>query len=237
MHMGDDERRRNDFKSEQTAYSGLLDSFSRDGTLRLPGQICFDATQDLGQECPGAAARIQHIHVVRRQSQRDFQIVFQRIVDARHHVLHYLFRCVPNPHLLAQLGIEGFQKRLVKVRYCIAFLEFREEQRFFNPVKCGCGPVQHFDKTEILQAIRIRDLTEQRSKHRCSQMPIGFSPSERSGIELTGLRQQIFRFSGLVRPQHPGRADAVEQCLNQCRMKEVRSLRAFETHPQCNFQC
>ena len=76
---------------------------------------------------PGAAARIEHIDVFRGQPIGNVEIVLKRLVHAGNHVLHDLGGRIPDPQLFPQIGIEGFEKRLVEIRNGLAFPEASEE--------------------------------------------------------------------------------------------------------------
>ena len=119
-------------------------------------------------------------------SVRDAKIVLQCPVHAGDHVVHHLRRRVPDAQLLAQVGIEGFEERLIEVRHCFALVELGEEGGAVHPVERGGRPVQHLDEAERLQPSGVGKLLEQRPQHRRAQMPDRLAPMEPSNFVLVG---------------------------------------------------
>ena len=117
----------------------------------LSFQIDGDAAQHFGEIGPGAAARVEHVDVLRREAIRDAEIVLECLVHAGDHVADHFRRRVPDAQLLAQVGIEGFQERLVEVRHRFAFVEAGEEGHAVHPVERRRRPIQHFDEIQPLQ--------------------------------------------------------------------------------------
>ena len=115
------------------------------------------------------------------------------------------------------------QEGFVEIRHGLAFAEFGEERGTVHAVQCCGGPVQHFDQAERLETGRGGELLKQGLQHRSAQMPDRFAPVERGGRAAPAPRP---------RPQHPGREHAVEQRLDQGRVKEARPLIALEADAQ-----
>ena len=52
----------------------------------------------------------------------------QQLIDALDHIVHDLGGRVPDAEVFAQLGIEGFQKGLVKIRHGLVFRRYRRRR-------------------------------------------------------------------------------------------------------------
>ena len=153
--MGDDEGGGHDLEAEDPFGRRLFHPRAGERAQAPAFQIGGDAAQHFGEIGPGAAAGVEHIDVFRRQPLGDIQVVLQRPVDPRDHVADHFRRRVPDPELLAQLGIEGFEERLVEIGHRLAFVEAREERFPVNPAERGGGPVQHLDESERLEPVRL----------------------------------------------------------------------------------
>ena len=130
--------------------------------------------------------------------------------------------------MLAQVGIEGFEKGFVEVRHRLTLLKAGEEGGAVHAVE-GCrGPVQHLDEAERLQAAGVGKLLEQRPQHGRAQMPDRGAPVERTGRRRSCALRQC--------PKHPGREDAVEQGLHQGGMEEVRAALPLKPDAERLFQ-
>ena len=226
LQVGDDERRRHDLKAEHALEGRLLHPRARQGAQAGALQVGGDAAQHFGQIRAGAAARVQHVNVVRRQPGGNAQVLLQRQIDPRHHVAHHLGRRVPHPQLLAQVRVEGFQEGFVEVGHRLAFVKAGEEGVAVHPFKGRRRPIQHLHQAQRLQPPGIRELLEQRPQHRRPQMPNRFPPAEGAA----GRR-------GLTAPQHPRGEDAVEERLHQRGLKEPQAALALEVQPQRLLQC
>ena len=128
---------------------------ARERAEALSFEIGCDPAQHFRQIGPGAAARVEHIDILRRQAFGDAEIVLQRPVHAGDHVAHHFRRRVPDAELLAEFGIEGFEERLVEIGHRLTLVEAGEERRAVHPVEGGGGPVQHLDQAERLQPTGI----------------------------------------------------------------------------------
>ena len=135
--MGDDERRGHDLEAEDALGCGLLDARSCQSAQAASLQIVGDPAQHLGEVCPGAAAGIEHVDVLRRQPVGDAEIVLERPVHAGDHVAHHLGRRVPDAELLAQLGVERFKEWLVEILYRLTLAESCRRRR---PAPRGPAP-------------------------------------------------------------------------------------------------
>ena len=125
------------------------------------------------------------------------------------------------PKLLAQLGVEGFQERLIEVGHSLACVEAVEEGRAVDTVQGRRRPVQQLDQSQGLKLRGRGQLLEEGAQDGRSQVPYGVVP-----VEWAGGRRR------LARPQHPCGEDAVEEGLHQGGAKEGRSPLALETHSQ-----
>ena len=85
---------------------------------------------------------------------------------------------VPDAELLAQLGIEGLQERLVEVLHGVPLVEGLEElprdPRGSVRRRSSRGP----RSGPAAQTVGIGDLHEQRAEHRHAQEPVGQSASQ-----------------------------------------------------------
>ena len=97
---------------------------------------------------PVPQAGVEDEDVLGRQAVGDAQVLLQRHVDAGDHVAHHLDGRVPDAKLLAKLGVEGLQERLVEVRHGLAGVEAVEEGRAVDPVQGRRRPVQQLDQTQ-----------------------------------------------------------------------------------------
>ena len=226
LQVRDDERRRHDLKAEHALEGRLLHPCTSQGAQAGALQVGGDAAQHFGQIRAGAAARVQHVNVVRRQPGRDAQVLLQRQIDPRHHVAHHLGRRVPHAQLLAQIRVEGFQEGFVEVGHRLAFVKAGEEGAAVHPLKGRRRPIQHLHQAQRLQPPGIRELLEQRPQHRRPQMPNRLPPAEGAA----GRR-------GLTAPEHPSGEDAVEERLHQRGLKEAQAAFALEVQPQRLLQC
>ena len=143
LKMRDHEGRGHDFEAEHALYCRLFHPSADERPESLAFEIRSDAAQDFRQIGPGAAARVEDVDVLRCESICDAEVVLQCLVHPRDHVANDLARCVPDAKLLAQIGIERFQKWLVEIGDCIALGEAGEEGCAVHPVQRGGGPVQH----------------------------------------------------------------------------------------------
>ena len=115
LQMGDDEGRGHNLETKHPFQCRLLHPRTGERTKALSFQIGGDAAQHFGQIGPGAAARVEHVDVLRREAVRYAEVVLQCFVHTGDHVADDFHRRVPDTQLLAQVGIEGFQERLVEV--------------------------------------------------------------------------------------------------------------------------
>ena len=143
--MRDDEGRGHDLEAEHATHGRLLHPRAGERTEAPAREVGGDPAQDFRQIGPGAAARIEHIDVLRREAIGNTEVVSHRLVHAGDHVADHLRRRVPDPQLLTQIGVEGFQKRLIEVGHRLALVEAGEKGRAIHSVECGGGPVQYFD--------------------------------------------------------------------------------------------
>ena len=115
-------------------------------------EVVGDASQHLGEVRAGAAAWIEYGDVIGGQAFGDSEVVLQRPVDAGDHVSDDLGGGVPDAELLAEGGVEGLQEGLVEVWDGLALAEPVEEGDAVDAVEGGCGPVQHLDQAQGLEA-------------------------------------------------------------------------------------
>ena len=148
--MGDDKRRRHDLKAEHALSRRLLDPRTRQRTQALAFQIGGDAAQHFSQIRSGAAARVEHIDVFRREAIGQAEIVPQSLVHASDHVAHHFRWRVPDAELFPQVGIKGLEERLVEIRDGLALVEAGKEGGTIDPVERRRCPVEHFDEAERL---------------------------------------------------------------------------------------
>ena len=234
--MRDDEGRGHDLEAEHAAHGRLLHPRTGERAEASAREVSSDTAQDFREIGPGAAARIEHIDVLCCESIGDTEVVPHRPVHASDHVADHLRRRVPDAQLLTQLGVEGFQKRLIEVGHGLAFGEAGEKHGPVNPIEGGGRPVQHFDQPQRLQATRIGELLEQCPQHRRAQMPDGRAPVELRRAVSPGKQRAVLGGGVRARPEHPGGEHAIEQRLHQRRMKEPRPPLTLEADPERVFQ-
>ena len=75
--MCDDEWSGHDLEAEDALGCGLLDPGSGQSAQTASLKIGFDPAQHLGEVCTRAAARIEHVDVLRRQPVGDAEIVLE----------------------------------------------------------------------------------------------------------------------------------------------------------------
>ena len=153
--MGDHEGRRHDLEAKHPLSGRLLHPGTGEGAEALAFKAGGDAAQHFGQIGAGAATRVEHIDVWRGETLPHAEVVLQRLVDPCNHVADNFGGRVPDAELLAQLGIEGFEERLVEIRHRLTLLETGEKGGSVHAVERRGGPVQHLDEAERLQAARV----------------------------------------------------------------------------------
>ena len=154
--MGDDERGRHDLEAEHSLGCGPLDSRAGERAQALALQVFGDPPEHLGKVGAGAAAGVEDVDVIGGESVGDAEIVLEGPVDAGDHVAHDLVWGVPDAELLAEPGIEGFEKRFVEVGHRLAAgsgggharVEAGEKGLLVDPVEGGGGPVEDLDEAE-----------------------------------------------------------------------------------------
>ena len=75
LQVGDNERRGHDLEAEYPLCGGLLHTRAGKRAQPLVVEIGCDAAQDFSQIRAGAAAGVEHIHVVGRETVGDVEIV------------------------------------------------------------------------------------------------------------------------------------------------------------------
>ena len=127
-----------------------------EGAQALAPQVFGDPAEHLGKVGAGAAAGVEDVDVVGGESVGDAEIVLEGAVDAGDHVAYDLVGRVPDAELLAEPGIECFEKRLVEVGHRLATgsggghagVEAGEECLLVHAVEGGGGPVEDLDEAE-----------------------------------------------------------------------------------------
>ena len=150
--MGDDERGGHDLESEDAPGGGLLDAGAGESAESAILKVGGYASQYLGEVCAGAAAGIEHVDVLGGETVGDVEVVLEGAVDAGDHVAHHFGGCVPDAKLLAEVGVEGLQERLVEVWDGRSLAETVEEGGAVHAVECGGCPVEHLDESKRLES-------------------------------------------------------------------------------------
>ena len=101
LQMRDDEGRGHDLEAEHAAHGCLLHPRADERTEAPAREVGGDAAQDFRQIGPGAAARIEHVDVLRRESIGNAEVVLHRLVHAGDHVADHFRWRVPDTELLA----------------------------------------------------------------------------------------------------------------------------------------
>ena len=90
------ERRGQNLEPEHPLLCCLLDKRCAQIALTLILIRSLDAVQHLNQIRPGAAAGVEHVHVICGQPVVNPKLTTQHPINPFHHVLHYLRRGVPH---------------------------------------------------------------------------------------------------------------------------------------------
>lgn len=113
---------RAEFKTEDTFLRGFLYGFGIERIAFTTRQKCFaNFPQHLDEIRAGAAARIKHEHARVSEAVGNLQFLAQRGVHAGDLILHNFRRRVPDTHLFAQFGIEGFKEWFVEILDGVVF--------------------------------------------------------------------------------------------------------------------
>ena len=160
------------------------------------------------------------------------------------HVAHHFRRRVPDPELLAERRVEGFEEGLVEVGAppgsCPApsprVEAGRRRRCWSHPVERRRRPVQHFHEAERLQAAGVGELLEQRPQHRRAQGARPPCASRTSRLSVPEGGAPPSDPAPARAHSTPGGEDAVEQGLHQGRAEEARALLALEAHPERLFE-
>jgi hypothetical protein len=121
--MGDDEGGGHDLKAEDAGECGGAEGAGdeRGVVAGLFKQCSVDAMKDSGEVCAGPAAGIEDTDGGAGETGRLIEFCAEETIDAFDHVLDDRLGRVPHAKVLTKLGIEGFEKRLVKVGDCLVF--------------------------------------------------------------------------------------------------------------------
>ena len=90
-------------------------------------QGAVDAVKDGGEVSAGAAAGVEDVDVRAGEAEGLVELGAEEVVDALDHVGDDLSGGVPDAEVLAELGVEGFEERLVEVLDCVGLAEVGEE--------------------------------------------------------------------------------------------------------------
>ena len=110
----------------------------------------MDDAQRFHQVGAGAAAGIEHVDVLIRETVGDTQFITQHRIHPRHHVADDFFRRVPDAQFAAQFRIEGFKERLVEILHGVLFLKAPEEFLRHDAVQRLRCPIQRLFQAQGL---------------------------------------------------------------------------------------
>ena len=127
--------------------------------------------------------------------------------------------------MLTQLGIEGFEKGLIEILDCFAFIEALKKCSRLDAIERVPCPVEYFDEIELLDMLRRGQLLEQCSDERDVQTPARRPPVEARGVARC-----------LPRPDHPRREQPVEQSLDKGRAEKMIALFFIESDAERIFE-
>jgi len=222
--VGDDEGRGHDLKTEDTGEGGGAEGIGNEGGVvsGIFEQCAVDAVEDGGEIGSGAAAGIEDADGGASETEGLVEVGAQKLVNALDHVFDDLPGGVPDTEVFAELGIECFEKRLVEVGNCFVFAEGVEE--------CGLDAVERFSgEVENLlelcgvESAGVGDLAEKLAEDRDAEIVGGEAPVK--------ARAGLAAVVGAT-PEDPCGEDAVKECLDEGRAKEVLALLALEPHAE-----
>ena len=176
--------------------------------------------EDGGEIGSGAAAGVEDADGGAGKAEGLIELGAEEMIDALDHVLDDFFGRVPDAEVFAELGIEGFKKRLVEVGDGLVFAEGIEECGL-DAVEGFSGEIEHFLKLDGVERAGLGDLAEELAKDGNAEIVGGETP-----IEVRAGRAAF----GRATPEHPGGEDAVKEGLNERGAEEVLALFAFEAH-------
>ena len=117
-------------------------------------QCTVYAMQDGGEIGSGPTARVQYAYCGTGEAEGLSKLCAEQLIYALHHVLHDLFRCVPDAELPAEFRIKRFEKRFVEVGYGFIFAEDLKES-WLDAVQCFAGEIQYFLNLDGIDRARV----------------------------------------------------------------------------------
>jgi len=85
------------------------------------------------------------------------------VVHALNHVADDFAWCVPDAEFLAELRVEGFEERLVKVVDGFVLIKSVEERRL-DAVECVTGMIEDLDDLDGVESSALGDCVKEGSK-------------------------------------------------------------------------
>ena len=120
------------------------------------------------------------------------------------------------PELLAQIGVEGLQERLIEVGDGLPLPKAGEKRVPVDAVEGGCCPVEHLDQAQRPQAGRGWTAA---GTAPCSTGTRRYQTAVRqsncAGLYPPARQRSVLGGGVCARPQHPGGEHTVEQGLHQ----------------------
>ena len=191
-----------------------------------PRSVCAMRLEHFDQVSPGAAARVEHIHVRVRQAVRDVQFLAQHAIHPLDHVLHDLRRRVPDAKLLAKLRVERFQERLVEILNRVLAASNRRRRMSGAHVRLEEPPSSSRISVRSSSSSppglgRLRETT-------CA------GPGREGIAAVSPVEQVVCPLWLFLMPKDPGRKQAVEQGLDECRWKKCSPLSPSKVRPSAS---
>jgi hypothetical protein len=158
--MGDNKRRGHDLESGHPRHRRALQPFAYQIAQTLFFQGTPNAADYLYDIAAGAAAWVEHPDIRVGKALVAAERGAQHAVDPFDHVDDDLRRGVPDAERAAQLRIEVFQKRLVKVLHRLRIVERCKEGRSIDAAEGLGGCIEQWHQFQRLQRLGGRGLLE-----------------------------------------------------------------------------
>src|SRR5207249_3596492 len=141
LQVRDHERRRQNLKSKNAVARSVFEVARQQSIPALFLERAVYAVEHFHEIRTSAAARIEHVHVLVREAERQTQFLAEHSVNPFHHVLDDFGWRVPHAQLLAQLGVKGFEEGFIEVLDGVRFLESIKKRAAIDAVQNQSCPV------------------------------------------------------------------------------------------------
>lgn len=170
LKLRNSERRGEDLKPHNTLMERPRQFEPQAAFVAFAPQFGSNAPGDLKEVRTCTAARIENDNIRIGETARTAKLGFQEVVNALDLVADDFRRCIPDSQILAQLRVEGFEKRLIEIRDggdCRLTVELweghaRPEKRPVYTIEGLDSACQMGIKPEMLHPRGMPDIMEQR---------------------------------------------------------------------------